>query len=162
MLWRLRHGLETKIARCFASVGPYMPLSNNFAIGDFLRDDISGGPIQVRGDGTPVRSYLYAADLMIWLWTILFRGEPCRPYNVGSESALTVLETALEISSSSHPKVPVRVRQKRRKESTSGRYVPSTARARHELTLAQHVTLDQAIQQTSEWLRENRPRRENN
>lgn len=147
-IYRERHGIEARVARCFALVGPYLPLDSRFAVGDFLRDEIGGGLIQVGGEGTPVRSYLYAADLMIWLWTILFRGETCRPYNVGSEAALTVLETALEISSELHPKLPVRMRQKRREDAVLGRYVPSTARARKELQLAQHVSLEDALQQT--------------
>jgi len=157
-LWRQRHGLDTKIARCFGFVGPYLPLDRHFGVSSFLRDE--NAPPAPAGERIPVRSYLYAADLTIWLWTILFRGEACRPYNVGSEAPLTVVETALEISTAASPSdAAVHVRHKPQDETSVGRYVPSTARARRELRLGQHISLERAIQRTAEWLREIRPRR---
>jgi dTDP-glucose 4,6-dehydratase len=149
--------LEVKIARCFAFVGPYMKLDAHFAIGNFIGDAMRGGPILVKGDGSPFRSYLYASDLAVWLWTILFQGQSCRAYNVGSEEALNIASLAREVAGALAPKLEVNISISSR--STPGapahRYVPCTARARKELGLRAEVPLREAIRRTHAWYSEN-------
>jgi nucleoside-diphosphate-sugar epimerase len=107
--------------------------------------------MQVNGDGTPHRSYLYAADLAIWLWTILFRGKSCRPYNVGSEADLTIKDLAHTIARVFQPQVEVRIAQQAGHGKPAELYVPLTRRAQSELGLAQRVALGESIRRTMTW-----------
>ena len=154
------YGIQTKIARCFAFVGPYLPLDIHYAIGNFIRDGIKGGPIQVKGDGTPYRSYLYVADLTIWLWTILFRGKSCSPYNVGSAREVAIGILANTIAALCRPAVEVYFE----KAPTPGRsvewYVPSTQKVHSELGLQQHIQLKEAITKTIQYYQLNQWSRE--
>ncbi len=144
------YGLEAKLARCFAFVGPYLPLDSGFAIGNFIRDAMQGGPIQVNGDGTSYRSYLYAADLAIWLWTLLFRGRSSWPYNVGSDLDLTIRDLAFKVAQV-FPGLSVQIAQALTPGKAVARYVPATGRARSELGLAAYIGLDEAIVRTIRW-----------
>src|SRR5208337_111237 len=142
--------LATTVARCFAFAGPYMQLDAHFAIGNFIGDRLHDRPIRVLGDGSPVRSYLYASDLMVWLWTILFRGENCRAYNVGSERAVSMAELAAAVAQTASPHVEVEIRGQPTGLPPQ-RYVPSTERARQELGLQERVSLHAAISKTRGW-----------
>ena len=145
------HGIEAVFARCFAFVGPHLPIDRQFAIGNFIRDALRGGPVKILGDGTPLRSYLYAADLAIWLWTLLFRGTAGRVYNVGSDVPVSILEVARLVSAGCDPAPQVEVHGIPNSEVAPDRYVPSIARARAELGLTIRIELEDAIARTLRW-----------
>jgi nucleoside-diphosphate-sugar epimerase len=150
-------GLEVVIARAFAFVGPHLPLDAHFAVGNFLRDAVSGDTIRVGGDGTPYRSYLHAADLAVWLWTLLARGQSGRAYNVGSEEAVTIRELADAVAQAAGTigRAPVvSVARPADPNAPPTRYVPSTRRAHEELGLQAHIALDEALARTIAWLAE--------
>ena len=147
-LFHRQHGLETKIARCFAFVGPHLPLDAHFAIGNFIRDALNGGSVKINGDGTPFRSYLYAADLAAWLWTILFKGQACRPYNVGSEEAVNIAQVAELVVKTINPTLKVEIARVAVKGQSAERYVPSARRAAEELHLRPQTPLAEAVRRT--------------
>jgi nucleoside-diphosphate-sugar epimerase len=146
-----RYGIEAKIARGFNFVGPHLPLDAHFAIGNFIGDALAGRPIVVRGDGTPYRSYLYAADLAVWLWTILYRGASCRPYNVGSEEAISIGDLARRIAAVLRRSTAVRFGESPVSGKRAESYVPQTRRARSELGLGQRIPLHEAVERTARW-----------
>ncbi len=152
-------GFEAVVARCFAFAGPYLPLDAHFAIGNFVRDALRGGPIRVQGDGTPFRSYLYGADLAAWLWTLLARGRSARAYHVGSEAAISVGDLALAVARVLRVKAGVQLGRAPPVRGAAERYVPSTRRTREELGLAETFTLDESIQRMAEFARTTAPAR---
>lgn len=85
---------STVIARCFAFVGPYLPLREHFAIGNFIANVLDGEEIVIKGDGSPLRSYLYASELVQALLRIFSGGQLRTAYNVGSDQAFTIQQVA--------------------------------------------------------------------
>lgn len=143
--------LDIKIARCFAFVGPYLPLTTHFAIGNFIYNAIHKKPIQIAGDGTPMRSYLYAADLTLWLWHILCFGKKNHPYNVGSEDAISIRDLATCVAKQVAEPILINVAKEPNLHELPERYIPSTKRAFEELGLKQYIALDVGIKKTIDW-----------
>ncbi len=146
-----KSGLDFVTARAFAFLGPHLPLDAHFAAGNFLRDAHRGIPILVRGDGTALRSYLYPADLVVWLLRILLRGQRGQAYNVGSDETVSIAQLARAISSAVNPPVDVTI-QSLLPQGPQNIYLPNIDRARTELKLDVLIPLNDAISRTLAYL----------
>ena len=143
--------VDAVIGRLFAFVGPLLPLDQHFAIGNFIRDALTGGPIQVEGDGTPFRSYQYAGDLVRWMIRLLVSGEPGRAYNVGSSKAVSIGDLARIVADVAGGGLEVRIACKPDPDRRASRYVPDTSSAKEELGLVNEVDLAESIRRTLDW-----------
>jgi dTDP-glucose 4,6-dehydratase len=148
-----RHGFSVLLPRCFAFVGPYLNLDIHFAVGNFIRACLDDRPITIHGDGTPLRAYLYAADLVEWLWTILLNGKHARPYNVGSDEALSIRDLAHNVRACAGTDNTITILGTPDPSVPPPRYVPSIERAKTELGLYPRCPLDEAIRRTLAWHR---------
>lgn len=143
--WSRRTGKRLTIARCFAFAGLHLPIDQHLAIGNFVRDALKDHEIKVKGDGSAIRSYLDAADLVIWLLTILSHGKNGEVYNVGSDREITMKELAHKIAQKV-PGTQVVIQNTQGENIKRNRYIPSIEKARTKLKLEMSVNLDESIQ----------------
>jgi nucleoside-diphosphate-sugar epimerase len=145
-----RNGFSVSIARCFTFVGLWLPLNQHFAIGNFIRDGLLSEFIEVNASRSVYRSYMYADDLVEWLFEILdHSSDSCPVYNVGSDQSILIDELAKKIGIYFNKEV----RFKYPRKGCEDRYLPCIEKAKKELNLQNKINLDEAISKTVELLR---------
>ncbi len=137
---------DTVIARCFSFCGPYLPLNGPYAFGNFIDDAINERQILIKGNGKSIRSYLYAADLVVWLLRLLVRGQKGNIINVGSPVALSVLELAKQIASRANS--PLQPKILGAEDGVFSFYVPEVSKARNKFGLEVFTPIKDAIDRT--------------
>ncbi|WP_199052499.1 NAD(P)-dependent oxidoreductase [Aquitalea sp. ASV15] len=148
-----KHGFKLAIARCFAFVGPYLPMNANYAIGNFIRDARAGKDIVIMGDGTPLRSYLYAADLAASLIRMLVKSRSGVPYNIAGKEVLSIKELALLVAQCHDmPTESVKVMTQVISGAPVNKYLADIDKASKEGLLCDSTSLVDAITRTSKWL----------
>lgn len=152
-IYAREHQFSIKIARCFGFFGPYMPLKRHFAMGNFIYNRLKNETILIKGDGCPFRSYLYTADLCVWLWTILFQGKNLTAYNVGSNEKHSIAAVANMIANSMKPKVRVKIVNEIKSSIVSDNHIPDITLAKQHLNLAPKINFINALEFTIEWFR---------
>ena len=146
------HGFNYTVARCFSFVGPFLPLDIHYAIGNFIGHALFEDEITVKGDGSPVRSYLYMADLVVWLLMLLLKGRSGQIYNVGSDQAISIRDLAYLVRDIVSPHKTVSILGQSNDSvgnAVRNRYVPDIEKARHELGLMVRTPLDDSIRLTA-------------
>lgn len=140
-------GCSLTVSRVFGLAGPGLPLDGRYAIGNFIRDGLVGGPIHVHGDGKAVRSYLHAADMAAWIWRIALGAPSGAVLNVGSPDAITTLELARQVRDLLSPRAEILVQSSGAVAST--RYVPDVSAIRATLGLSPSRSLEACIRGTA-------------
>lgn len=146
-------GLHFTSARLFAFVAPFLPLGTHFAAGNFIRDAVTTGRIEILSGGGSQRSYLYATDMCAQLWGLAQRGKLAQAYNLGSDVEITIRDLAEHVVSTVNPDASIVIRGTDSKDNVS-RYVPSVERMRSEIGARQTVSLSEALTRTNNWLKE--------
>jgi len=150
-----KYQFDYTVARCFSFIGPELPIDIHYAIGNFIRDALYTPVITVKGDGTPMRSFLYLSDLVHWLLALLVDGRSETIYNVGSDQAISILDLAYLVRDIIAPnKEIVVLGNSDHNIGNFGRnwYVPDTNLARTELNLEVQISLQDAIIKTANYL----------
>jgi UDP-glucose 4-epimerase len=146
------HGLEYRILRPANLYGPRQRLDTaQGAVAVFLDRALRGEPIQIWGDGSVVRDYVYIEDAVdAIVRAARFEGEP-RIFNIGSGVGLSLNELVAAIGSVLG--APVKV------EYTPGRAVDvpvnvlDAALAERHLGWRASTPLAAGLQRTCAWLR---------
>ena len=139
--------MNIPIARCFAFIGPYLNLDSHYAIGNFIGNGLRNETITITGDGKAERSYMYAADLAIWLWTILVKARSCDVYNIGAENAISIKDLAIMVSGF-FPGTKIDILNQIRNTDRNQNYIPDVTKAKIEFGLKNGLWLKEAINRT--------------
>ncbi len=152
MAYHRYHGVDTRIARIFNTYGPRMRIHDGRAVPTFINQAIRNEPITVFGDGAQTRSFCYIADMVNGLIKLL-ESDISEPVNLGNPAEMSILQLAekiIEMSGSASklvfrdlPEDDPKVRQ------------PDSSRARNELGWEPKVPLEEGLQKTIKYFKEN-------
>lgn len=98
-IWAEQYHVPTKVARISHTFGPTMDIdrdSRSFA--EFVRCVVERKDIQLKSDGSAVRSFCYVSDCVEGMLRILLMGESGRAYNLAGEEYYSILEVAQLLS----------------------------------------------------------------
>lgn len=158
----LDNNINCVIARCYALVGPYLNLNIHYAIGNFISECLHKKDIIIKGDGTTLRSYLYTADLILWLLTILLNSDNKEIYNVGSMKEISIYKLAEIISSQFEYKTNIKVLSEGNIGIAPSVYLPDNRKIISALRVKENYTIEDMIKRTIFWNKEEFNKNEKN
>ncbi|MEI7656613.1 MAG: NAD-dependent epimerase/dehydratase family protein [Phycisphaerae bacterium] len=95
LAYHAQHGLRTVVTRFFNTVGPGQVGDYGMVLPRFVERALRHEPLEVHGDGSQSRCFCDVRDVAAVLPAII--EHPGRVYNVGSETAVTILDLARRV-----------------------------------------------------------------
>jgi dTDP-glucose 4,6-dehydratase len=151
MAYHRTHSINTKIVRIFNTYGPRMRVNDGRAIPNFLKQALTGKDLTVYGDGSQTRSFCFVSDLVEGLYRLLM-SEQNYPVNIGNPNEMTIKEMADKILQATNSKSKI-IRVPLPEDDPKIRQ-PDITRAKKYLNWEPVVSLDEGLQSTLEYFKE--------
>ena len=90
--YKAQRNLDIVIPRLTRSYGPTLLESDTKALSQFLHSGVAGEDIVLKSAGTQYYSYLYVADSVAGLLTVLLQGENGEAYNIADDASDIMLK----------------------------------------------------------------------
>ncbi|MBI4565312.1 MAG: NAD-dependent epimerase/dehydratase family protein [Planctomycetes bacterium] len=151
-LYRTLHGLEFVVLRVANAYGERQrPNSSQGAVAVFLGKALAGEMIEIWGDGSVTRDYVYVGDVVeALLKAMRFGGEP-NVFNIGSGKGHTIHELLEKIENLIERPVPRKYMSVRKCDVPIS--VLDIRRAEKILRWAPAVALEEGLKRTFDWMR---------
>jgi dTDP-glucose 4,6-dehydratase len=150
-IYRNQQRLPITVVRPFAFVGPYHGLDKPWAINNFIRDGLLGGPIRILGNGKTVRSYLYGSDAAYWLVVLLAKGKEGQTYNMGSSEGINLNALAEKIAGIIGNNTHILTKSAKENYTNFSSAVPDTTKVLQQFGLSEKFQLEEALIRTIGW-----------
>jgi dTDP-glucose 4,6-dehydratase len=154
-IYRNQQKLPVVTVRPFAFTGPYQDLEKPWALNNFMRDAILGGPIRILGNKDTKRSYLYGSDMAFWLLAILSSTKPANTYNLGSDESISMGELAGKIAANFHHKIDIQIKSANDDKTHYSISIPDLSALKRDIPVKKAISLDEAITTTLQWYQQN-------
>lgn len=157
LMYREVHGVDVRIVRPSNVYGPgQRPFRGQGIVATVLAQLLAGRRVQVYGDGSTVRDYLFIDDFCTALDVVIAAGGNGEIYNVGSSTGvsiaqlLDVMKGILDLTALDIERLPARPFDVRYNVLNSDKLM----RLHH---WRPNVRLDSGVARTAAWLRESQP-----
>lgn len=157
-------GIPVKVARPFNNYGPGLKISDRRVMPDFVRNIMSGQDIIMLSDGSPRRTFCYAADAVTGYYKVLVKGHNGEAYNIGvEEPEISMAELAEKLASLARDLFGYKGKVMRQASQDASylvdnpnRRCPIITKARTHLGYNPRVSLNDGMKRSLIWYGENR------
>ncbi len=152
MAYRRKHNVDTCIVRIFNTYGPRMQRDDGRVISNFIVQALENKQITIFGTGNQTRSFCYVSDLVDGLVKAMNSREQ-GPINIGNPEEHTILEISEKIRKMCNSRSEIVFRQLPQDDPEKRK--PDISKARSALNWQPRVSLDDGLEKTIAFFREN-------
>lgn len=150
--YRDYNGVDVRIARIFNTYGPRMLPNDGRVVSNFICQALRDEDLTVYGAGSQTRSFCYVSDMVMGLIRLMESDEP-GPVNLGNPHEVTIEELARTILGMI-PETRSQIVYQPLPQDDPTRRKPDISRARRELGWEPSVPLEQGLEATITYFRE--------